>query len=168
MAQQEPQIEELVQVITSVLEPRRRADLNINLHHQTPLYGFKSEKRWTRKRLTQKCKTLTRRQAADMGMFALPTAALSYADMEPLHRLWVGYMRQHLGLLHTKDGRAPEPHEPAYDAFAKLLVKADFHGAVLRVVRSKCPGHVGTEGIVAMDTKNTFKVVGRDNRTRSE
>lgn len=66
------------------------------------------------------------------------------------------------------DGRVPEPHEAGYDAFAKLLVKADFHGAVVRVVRSKCPGHVGTEGIVAMDTKNTFKVVGRDNRTRSE
>lgn len=155
-------------MITGLVEPRSRTDLNINLHHQTQLTGFKSAKKLTRKRLTQKCKTLTRRQATELGMFTLPTAALSYADMQPLHQLWLDYMRQHLGAQLAAGGRAPEPHEPGYDNFAKLLVKSDFHGAVVRVVRSKCPGHVGTEGIVAMDTKNTFKVVGRDNRMRSE
>lgn len=162
-------MQELVQVITGLVEPRNRADLQLNLHHQTQLYGFKSAKRLTRKRLTVKCKTLTRRQATDLGMFTLPTAGMRYADMEPLHALWLDYMRQHLGVTATVEGgRAPEPHESGYDNFAKLLAKSDFHGAAVRVVRSKCPGHVGTEGIVAMDTKNTFKVVGRDNRMRSE
>lgn len=154
-------------MLTSLVEPRGRPQLHINLHHQTQLHGFRSEKKLSRRIQSNKCKRLTRRQATELGMFTLPTAAVRYADMLPLHRLWLDYMRQHLGL-RSAGARVPEPHEPGYDAFAKLLVKADFHGAVVRVVRSKCAGHVGTEGIVAMDTKNTFKVVGKDDRMRSE
>lgn len=50
---------------------------------------------------------------------------------------------------------------------SSLLVKADFHGAKLIVTRSKCPSLVGVSGIVAMDTKQTFKVLGEDNKIRS-
>lgn len=64
--------------------------------------------------------------------------------------------------------RVPEVHEPAYDAFSKAVVKADLHGACIKVTASKCPSLVGQTGIVAMETKNSFKIVGRDNRTRSE
>lgn len=165
---QEPHVQDLVQVVTGLVDPRGRPDLNINLHHQTQLTGFKSAKKLTHKRLTNKCKTLTRRQATELGMFTLPTSALRHAEMMPLHQLWLDYMRQHLGAQLAAGGRAPEPHEPGYDNFSKLLVKSDFHGAMVRVVRSKCPGHVGAAGIVAMDTKNTFKLVGPDNRMRSE
>lgn len=112
-----------------------------------------------------KKKTLNRKQSAELGLFTLPTKSLKYYEMIPLNDLWSGYIRQHLGL--TDGMKAPEPYEPTYDAFSKQLVKSDFHGAIIRVCRSKCPGHVGSEGIVAMDTKNTFKIVSKDNRLRS-
>ncbi|KAF2226894.1 Rof/RNase P-like protein [Elsinoe ampelina] len=40
-----------------------------------------------------------------------------------------------------------------------MLSSADFHGAVVRVVRSGCVSRVGIRGIVVKDTKFTFEIV---------
>lgn len=48
------------------------------------------------------------------------------------------------------------------------LLKADYHGALIKVVNSKCPAFVGHEGIVIFDTKFTFTIVEKDDVTRSE
>ena len=40
-----------------------------------------------------------------------------------------------------------------------MLASADFHGAKITCVRSKCAGRVGAEGIVVRDTKFTFVIV---------
>lgn len=75
-------------------------------------------------------------------------------------------MSKHLPL---KSGNIPPSvEESSYDNFSKTLVKSDFHGAIVTVTRSRCPSLVGVNGIVAMDTKNTFKVLGKDNKLRSK
>ena len=38
----------------------------------------------------------------------------------------------------------------------------------MTVIRSKCYSLVGISGIVAMETKNTFKLLGKDNIVRSK
>lgn len=48
------------------------------------------------------------------------------------------------------------------------LASADFHGAEVLVVRSKCVGRVGCEGIVVKDTKFTFEVITKANELKSE
>lgn len=111
-------------------------------------------------------KSLSRKQQADLGLFTLPTKSMKYTDLMPLHDLWSEYIVQHLGL--SNMSVAPEPDSPTYDAFSKLFIKADFHGAIVTVTRSRCPGLVGTNGIIAMDTKNTFKILGKDNKLRSK
>lgn len=40
-----------------------------------------------------------------------------------------------------------------------MLVSADYHGAKLEVVRSRCVSRVGLNGIVVKDTKFTFEVI---------
>ena len=40
-----------------------------------------------------------------------------------------------------------------------ILVSADYHGALVEVVRSRCVSRVGLKGIVVKDTKFTFEVV---------
>jgi len=47
-----------------------------------------------------------------------------------------------------------------------ILASADFHGAKITCVRSKCAGRVGTEGIVVRDTKFTFVVVNKRNEVK--
>lgn len=39
------------------------------------------------------------------------------------------------------------------------IASADFHGALVEVVRSNCVGRVGTKGIVVRDTKFTFVII---------
>ena len=61
-----------------------------------------------------------------------------------------------------------DPDNPSWTHFSHLLSKADFHGAEVRVVRSKCSSLVGQTGIVIFDTRNTFKIISKDNIVRSE
>jgi len=60
------------------------------------------------------------------------------------------------------------PTDRAWDQVSMTLYRADYHGAFLKVTRSKCASLVGKSGIVLMDTKNTFKMLGEDNILRSK
>lgn len=46
-------------------------------------------------------------------------------------------------------------------------MKADYHGCLLRVEKSKCPTYIGTEGIVLQETENTFRIVTREDRLKT-
>lgn len=48
------------------------------------------------------------------------------------------------------------------------LVSADFHGAEVEVVRSRCASRVGLKGIVVRDSKFTFVVVTEKDEMKSE
>lgn len=52
--------------------------------------------------------------------------------------------------------------------FSSLIHKSDFHGAIIKVVRSKCSTMVGHKGIVILDTKGTFNIIGKDNVLKSK
>ena len=80
-----------------------------------------------------------------------PTVSHQFKDYEPLHILWQGYISDLLRL----DGSTA-----AADTGIQIkLSKADFHGARLSVVRSKCPSLVGAGGIVVKETENTFVMI---------
>lgn len=49
-----------------------------------------------------------------------------------------------------------------------MLQKADFHGAAIKVVRSKCSSLVGVKGIILMDTKGTFQIICKDDTVKSK
>lgn len=48
------------------------------------------------------------------------------------------------------------------------VMKADYHGSMMKVWRSKCPSYVGTEGILLQETQNTLRLIAKDNKIRSE
>lgn len=76
--------------------------------------------------------------------------------------MWVGYMWEILGL---KEGE--QSHVRA-EAVGPILASADYHGAELEVVRSRCVGRVGCKGIVVKDTKFTFEVITKGDILRSQ
>ena len=75
--------------------------------------------------------------------------------------MWVGYMWEVLGFEGEK-----KPYITAKGA-GSHLASADYHGAELTVVRSRCVGMVGLKGIVLKDTKFTFQIITEKNELRS-
>ncbi len=54
------------------------------------------------------------------------------------------------------------------EQLSQKVVKADYHGSILRVWRSKCPSYVGSEGIVVQETQNTVRLVTKEDKIKSE
>ncbi|CAG7918856.1 unnamed protein product [Penicillium olsonii] len=101
----------------------------------------------------QKPRPLSAREKRKSGLYDLPKEECKYAIFSGLHDLWVGYMQDVLDLKPTH-----APHVTPTSHGSKLA-SADYHGAEVEVVRSRCAGRVGVNGIVVRDTKFTFVVV---------
>lgn len=110
------------------------------------------EKQKRRKR-ANKSRALTAKEKRTLDVYHIPLDARKYELFLPLHELWKGYMDELFG-----------PTNPV--VFTLKLLKADFHGAIITVVRSKCPTYVGVSGIVAQETENVFKIITPSNALR--
>lgn len=54
------------------------------------------------------------------------------------------------------------------DLLYQRIAKADYHGCLLMVTRSKCPSYIGAKGIIVLETKNTFQIICEDDQLRSK
>jgi len=81
---------------------------------------------------------------------------LKYADFLALNQMWREYIATLRGSL-----AATSP------VFAEKLIRADFHGALVKVVRSTSPTAVGLQGIVLIETRNTFRVITTANKVKT-
>lgn len=123
------------------------------------VFAKKKSKSQRKKPSRKKARCLTREERKTLGFYTIPRNSVKYTDVLPMHSMWVEYMTQVLEL----DKSVPSPTGKNWDSFTQSFYKADFHGSILRVVRSKCPSYVGKLGICIMDTRNTFKIVSKDN-----
>ncbi|KAI9593303.1 Rof/RNase P-like protein [Syncephalis fuscata] len=106
-------------------------------------------------RRTGKLPVLTAKQKRAAGIYKLPTDCNRYALFEPLHTLWTQYINEVYGT--NTNPRM----------FLPKLLKADLHGSIMTVVRSRCPSYIGTTGIVIMETKNMFRIIDCRDRLTS-
>jgi ribonuclease P protein subunit POP4 len=100
-------------------------------------------------------KPLTAKEKRDSHIYDIPPEGRKYEIYQPLLELWRGYAREVIG-----DAR------PVGRDAASKLCHADFHGAELSVVRSRCVSRVGIEGIVVRDTRFAFEVITRSNEVK--
>ncbi|KAH9964712.1 hypothetical protein BGW80DRAFT_1347419 [Lactifluus volemus] len=123
-----------------------------------------------------------RREAAEKGLWRLRKEEARWDLFVKLHRLWIGYMSELLALSPRPSSSSPprRPRESAVEGdvapmvtgmpqaagMHAKLVKADFHGSIMTVRRSKNAALVGASGIVVQETENTFKVVTRENKLK--
>lgn len=110
----------------------------------------------------QKPKPLSAREKRTTGIHDLPPEDCKYEVFRGLHALWVEYMQEILDL----KGQSQAPVTPL--SHGSKLVSADFHGAEIEVVKSRCWGRVGLKGIVVRDTKFTFVLVTKGDEVKSE
>ncbi|KAF9405488.1 hypothetical protein HW555_013802 [Spodoptera exigua] len=109
----------------------------------------------------KRVRCLTRQEKKSIGFYIIPRNGVKYNDILPLHKIWLNYINDVLEL----DKHIPDRTSKSWETFTQTLFRADFHGSMLNVVRSKCPSYVGKCGICIMDTRNTFKIVSQDNVT---
>lgn len=110
----------------------------------------------------RKVKPLSAKEKRDSGIYEIPEAAKKYEIYVPLHRMWVGYMWGILGM------RVGEEACVTGKSAGSKLASAEYHGAEVTVVRSKCVGMVGLAGIVLRDTMFTFQIVTKKNELKSK
>ncbi|WPH01554.1 RNase P/MRP, p29 subunit [Acrodontium crateriforme] len=96
-----------------------------------------------------------------LGVHNIPKSQQKYSIYAPLNELWNGYIRHILGL----DAEGRKKYVDAASA-GPLLVSADYHGARMEVVRSRCVSRVGISGIVVKDTKFAFEIVTEKNELK--
>ena len=84
----------------------------------------------------------------DMNVDKLP----SFSDCTVLHCMWKEYARK----IFRNSSRKK---------VAEQLYRADLHGAIIRIVRSKDPSMVSLAGVVVRETTNTFDIVTPDSES---
>ncbi|KAJ9588905.1 hypothetical protein L9F63_017783 [Diploptera punctata] len=156
-------IEELAK---SSLPKSKSSEVEAELKRSFPLLKFhvSDKKQFPRK----KKKPLSMREKRQLGLHKLNKKDMKYEEFEELHSLWTEYIKKYLNLKDLDNkGFTAEPESGNWTHFSHLLSKADFHGALMKVVRSKCSSLVGQSGIVIFDTRNTFKIISKDNIVRT-
>ena len=132
--------------------------LDIALRH-VMVYGPEGLKNFPYHVSRRKGKYLTAHEKRKLGLCKLPKTGLVYEDFRQIHQLWLGYMNE---LLPNLEQRQSARH-PADESLQMRVCRADLHGALVKVTRSNVASQVGTEGFVAMETKNTFQILTKDN-----
>jgi ribonuclease P protein subunit POP4 len=126
--------------------------------------ALNEKKEAAKKRKALQPRPLSAAKKRSLGLLEIPKEHVKWEIYVPLHNLWLGYMREILGIGET-GGRAPfvAPMQAG-----PILVSADMHGALLEVVRSRCVSRVGLKGIVVRDSKFVFEVVTEGNALKCE
>lgn len=111
---------------------------------------------------------LTAKERRALGLYSLPKKGLKYSSFLPLNSLWSGYMAELLDLPSLeKGGWSPNLNEETRQLQLQMRIcRADFHGAAVKVVGADCSTHIGLQGIVVMETKNTIQIISKDNKLR--
>ncbi|MCJ8744960.1 hypothetical protein PDJAM_G00124680 [Pangasius djambal] len=104
-----------------------------------------------------KAKGLNAEERRALRVFELKPEHQKYELFLPLHALWKQYITE------LCNGLRPDSNP---QVMQQKLLKADFHGAILTVVRSKCPSYVGSTGILVQELKHVFKIITKENRLK--
>ncbi|XP_034281618.1 ribonuclease P protein subunit p29 [Pantherophis guttatus] len=130
-------------------------DIEKHLNHKAVVLEHPQPRR-TRQKVRRR-KGLSAKQRREMRLFEIAPEQQRYEIFIPLHELWKQYIRE------LCNGLKPDAQPQMIQT---KLLKADFHGALMTVTKSRCPSYVGITGIVAQETKYVFKIVTKEDRLK--
>jgi ribonuclease P protein subunit POP4 len=117
---------------------------------------LKEELKDKRKQNIKKKNPLTCKQKKTLNLYKLDkNEARSYEKFLLMNKLWQQYINktfltENLEFLNE-------------DSILNILKHADFHGAIFKVVKSKCKNMIGVSGIVLQEKKNVFVLLTEKN-----
>lgn len=119
-----------------------------------------------KKRKALKPRPLSAAKKRQLGLLEIPKEQRKYTIYEPLHNLWLGYVRDILGLVATEGSSDLRWHVQTEHAGA-MISSGDMHGALLEVVRSRSVSRVGLKGIVLRDSQYVFEIITKKDEIKS-
>ncbi|XP_027982822.2 ribonuclease P protein subunit p29 [Eptesicus fuscus] len=137
---------------TPHMSPRARED---QLQRKAVVLDYFTRPR--RKEQRRRPRGLSARQRRALRLFDIKPEQQRYDFFLPLHELWKQYIRD------LCNGLRPDTQPQAIQA---KLLKADLHGAIVSVTKSKCPSYVGVTGILLQETKHVFKIITKGDRLK--
>ncbi|KAF7244706.1 Ribonuclease P protein subunit p29 [Varanus komodoensis] len=117
-----------------------------------------SHKKRKQQQRRKKKKGLSAKQRRAMHLFEIKPEQQRYEIFLPLHELWKQYIRD------LCNGLRPDAQP---QMIQNKLLKADFHGALVTVSKSKCPSYVGLTGIILQEMKHVFKIITKEDKLKS-
>ncbi|KAM9861129.1 ribonuclease P protein subunit p29 [Aulostomus maculatus] len=138
------------------IEQHEQYDLKNILSHKAVTLSY-TRARKERGMSSKRAKGLSAKQKRAMKIFQIRTEHQRYELFLPLHDLWRQYIVDLCGGL--KPTSSPQ-------FVQQKLLKADFHGAIITVVRSRCPSYVGTTGILVQEFKHVFKIITKEDKMK--
>lgn len=132
-----------------------RQDTKEMLSHKALILGYKRPKK--DKPRSKKAKGLNAKQKRAMKVFHIKPEHQKYELFLPLHELWKQY------IIDLCNGLPPTTNPQLVQS---KLLKADFHGAMIKVVRSKCASYIGLTGILIQEFKHVFKIITQKNELK--
>ncbi|XP_023671755.1 ribonuclease P protein subunit p29 [Paramormyrops kingsleyae] len=127
------------------------------LLHKAVVLEYQHKRTGTGTRKRARARGLAARQRRELSLFQLKPEHQKYELFVPLHELWKQYIRD------LCNGLKPESNPQMIQT---KLLKADFHGAIISVVRSKCPSYVGATGILVQELKHVFKIITKEDKLK--
>ncbi|NWR87718.1 RPP29 protein, partial [Furnarius figulus] len=109
------------------------------------------------KKKKKKTKGFTAKQRRKLRLFEIEPEQQKYAIFLPLHELWKQYIRD------LCQGLKPDAQPQMIQG---KLLKADLHGAIVTVTKSKCPSYVGITGIILQEFKHVFKIITKEDKLK--
>jgi len=159
--------EDLEQFLASRVGFKDHSQIENIFKRRLYLEGQKTRKKWKKKPRVGKHQ-LTAKEKRSIGLDRLPKTGLQFTNFTDLSALWLTYMQDLLctaGLI--KSGWSPgNLEEPLLQTLQMKVTRADFHGAIMKVVSADCPTQVGRQGICLMETRHVFQIISADNRLR--
>ncbi|XP_067327228.1 ribonuclease P protein subunit p29 [Anolis sagrei] len=102
-------------------------------------------------------KGLSAKERREMRLFEIKPEQQKYEIFVPLHELWKQYIRD------LCNGLRPDAQPQMIQT---KLLKADLHGALVTVTKSKCPSYVGITGFIVQEMKHVFKIITKEDKLK--
>lgn len=118
-------------------------------------------KRRELRRKSNKPRPLSAKRKRALCVYEIPKGERKYELYVPLKRMWDEYMREILRI----GGQGQGFVTPA--GAGPILASAEYVGAEMEVVRSRCVSRVGLKGIVVKDSKFVFEIITERNEIKS-
>jgi len=170
----DPKLKDKPKVVSFLKEYLPRSDhkeIEDELRKTFPLHKQKGGK-IKKPQPKRKGKYLTAHERRNLGLNRLPkSGGLKYAEFNELNKMWEEYMRDLLGWkehqtsLNSNDENKKKSNKQKKiinigdEQFRMRICRADFHGALIKITKSRVPSQLGLQGYVAMETRNTIQLL---------